>query len=208
VISGSGDRDHAQGGTVRTLSVDLAPSAAGWACCGPNCRDGSRAGPGWAIVPRHPREGARARRGVPPSSEAAARAGGTCGCGGTIGAGRPCGGDFASDDGLRGRQRLKHQLALLARVRSSGLPFLTSCRLDGKTGGLLRELNELDQTNNESYGVILLRRLDRLTPPQTVAFELDPMGVMNDTIKNGVGDCGITDYIVPLFDRNLACDEK
>jgi hypothetical protein len=81
-------------------------------------------------------------------------------------------------------------------------------RLDGKTGGLLRELNELDQTNNESYGVILLRRLDRLTPPQTVAFELDPMGVMNDTIENGVGDCGITNYIVPLFDRNLACDEK
>ena len=122
-------------------------------------------------------------------------------------AGRPCGGDFASDDGLRGRQRLKHQLALLARVRSSGLPFLTSCRLDGKTGGLLRELNE-DQTNNESYGVILLRRLDRLTPPQTVAFELDPMGVMNDTIKDCVGDCGIANYIMPLFDRNLARDEE
>lgn len=81
VITESGDRDHAQGGYGRPLSVDLAPRAAGWACCGPNCRVGSRAGPGWRSF--HGIHGKpRARRGVPPSSDAAARAGGTWGCGG------------------------------------------------------------------------------------------------------------------------------
>jgi hypothetical protein len=154
--------------------------------------------------------GPRARRGVPREATQRRAREGPVGAVGRSERGPACAGSFC--EATRG---CKGGLALEAPAcdAGAGRKFRPPAsrilsRLDGKTGGLLRELNELDQTNNESYGVILLRRLDRLTPPQTVAFELDPMGVMNDTIENGVGDCGITNYIVPLFDRNLACDEK
>jgi hypothetical protein len=35
-------------------------------------------------------------------------------------------------------------------------------------------------------GAIVVRYLGRRTPSKTVPLELDPMGPMNDTIKNGV----------------------
>ena len=54
----------------------------------------------------------------------------------------------------------------------------------------------------------LLGCLDRLTSAHAVALEFDPMSVMNDTIKNGVRNCWIANNIMPLFDRNLACDQK
>jgi hypothetical protein len=34
------------------------------------------------------------------------------------------------------------------------------------------------------------------------------MDVVNDTVKNGVSDCWIANNIMPLFDGNLACDQK
>ena len=56
--------------------------------------------------------------------------------------------------------------------------------------------------------VALLGCLDRLTSAHAVAPEFDPMSVMNDTIKNGVRNCWIANNIMPLFDGNLACDQK
>jgi hypothetical protein len=54
----------------------------------------------------------------------------------------------------------------------------------------------LHQTNNQSDGAKnRLGRLDRLTPPLTANFELDPMGIMNDTIKNRITDRSISDDI-------------
>jgi hypothetical protein len=41
----------------------------------------------------------------------------------------------------------------------------------------------------------LFGRLDRLTSPQIVTFDLDPAGVMNDTIKNRITDRRISDDI-------------
>jgi hypothetical protein len=52
------------------------------------------------------------------------------------------------------------------------------------------------QTDDQSDGVKnLFGRLDRLTSPQTVTFEVDPVGVMNDTIKNRITDRRISDDI-------------
>ena len=56
--------------------------------------------------------------------------------------------------------------------------------------------------------VMFVGCVDRLTSPQTVALKLDSMSVVNDAIKNRVSDCGIANNIMPLLDRNLACDEK
>jgi hypothetical protein len=56
--------------------------------------------------------------------------------------------------------------------------------------------------------MMTLRFAKRLPSAQTVAFEFDPMGVVNDTVKNGVSDCWIANNIMPLFDGNLACDQK
>jgi hypothetical protein len=128
---------------------------------------------------------------------------------GRSGRGPLCGEILRATRGCEGALALKPAACAAGAGQKFRPPVSTILsRLDGETGGPLGELNEVHRTNKGSYGVILLRRLDRLTSPQTVAFELDPVGAMNDTIKNGVGDCGITNYIVPLFDRNLACDEK
>jgi hypothetical protein len=162
-----------------------------------------------AIVPRHPREGPARDAECPEKRRSGARGRDLWVRWDDRSGGPPVRGAFASRRGVARAGWLEAPACDAGAGRKFRPPASRILsRLEGKTGGLLRELNELDQTNNESYGVILLRRLDRLTPPQTVAFELDPMGVMNDTIENGVGDCGITNYIVPLFDRNLACDEK
>jgi len=39
--------------------------------------------------------------------------------------------------------------------------------------------------------------------PQAVTAELDAVGVVDDAIKDGVGESGITNDVVPLLDRNL-----
>ena len=144
-----------RGDTVRPERVDLAPSTAGWACCRPNCRDGSRAGLGWRSFHGIHGRAPRATRSA-PSSDAAARAGGTCGCGGTIVAGR-CGSGFCERDPLKApRLRCRRESEVPAsRFRLSVL----SC-FDEKTGGFLRALDAPHQ--NEQ----LIRQRD--DSPQTL----------------------------------------
>ena len=38
-------------------------------------------------------------------------------------------------------------------------------------------------------------------------FQLNPMGVVDKTIQNGVSECGITDAFMPALDRQLAGDD-
>ena len=38
--------------------------------------------------------------------------------------------------------------------------------------------------------------------------ELDPVGAVDDTIENGIGQGGITDGVVPLLDRELTGDQR
>jgi hypothetical protein len=38
---------------------------------------------------------------------------------------------------------------------------------------------------------------------QAVTAELDAVGVVDDAIKDGVGESGIANDVVPLLDRNL-----
>ena len=40
------------------------------------------------------------------------------------------------------------------------------------------------------------------------ASELDPVGVVDDAVEDGVGQGGITDQIVPPVDRDLAGDQR
>ena len=43
--------------------------------------------------------------------------------------------------------------------------------------------------------------------PPGLALEVDAVGVVNDAVEYGVGDHGFADYLVPLINRDLACDE-
>lgn len=36
---------------------------------------------------------------------------------------------------------------------------------------------------------------------QAFAFEIEPVGVVNEPVQYGVGDCWIADDLVPVFDR-------
>src|SRR5271154_6227624 len=47
----------------------------------------------------------------------------------------------------------------------------------------------------------------RLLLAQTVALELQAMGIVNDAIEDGVGECWLADQIVPTVDRDLAGDQ-
>jgi hypothetical protein len=64
-----------------------------------------------------------------------------------------------------------------------------------ETGGLFVRRNDIFSSiyDRSDCVAILVRRLDGQTPSQAVALELDPMSIMNDAIKNGVGDCWIAD---------------
>ena len=42
----------------------------------------------------------------------------------------------------------------------------------------------------------------------TLAFETDPVGVVDDAVEYGVGDGRLTDHIVPLADGQLGGDER
>src|SRR5712691_7919089 len=44
-------------------------------------------------------------------------------------------------------------------------------------------------------------------PAQAVAGEVDPVGVVDEAVENGVGVGGIADQRMPLVDRQLAGDE-
>jgi len=43
---------------------------------------------------------------------------------------------------------------------------------------------------------------------QAVAGEINPVGVVDDAIENGVGIGGIADQLVPFVDGNLAGDDR
>ena len=42
---------------------------------------------------------------------------------------------------------------------------------------------------------------------QTVALELQAMGVVDDTVEDGIGECRFADKVVPTVDRDLASDQ-
>src|SRR5258708_27632967 len=48
----------------------------------------------------------------------------------------------------------------------------------------------------------------RLLLAQTVALELQAMGVVDDPVKDGVGEGGLADQVVPAVDRDLAGDQR
>src|SRR6266478_8627828 len=47
----------------------------------------------------------------------------------------------------------------------------------------------------------------RLLLAQTVALELQAMGVVDDPVEDGVGEGGLADQVVPAVDRDLAGDQ-
>src|SRR3981081_4428923 len=49
-----------------------------------------------------------------------------------------------------------------------------------------------------------LPRVRRMLPPASFAGEFDAVGVVNETIEDGVGIGRIADYFVPLVERELA----
>jgi hypothetical protein len=44
--------------------------------------------------------------------------------------------------------------------------------------------------------------------PEGIATQSDPVRVMNDAVQNGVGEGGITDQVVPSFERDLPGDQR
>src|SRR5947209_4667659 len=48
----------------------------------------------------------------------------------------------------------------------------------------------------------------RLLLAQTVALELQAMGVVDDPVEDGVGEGGLADQVVPAVDRDLAGDQR
>src|SRR5215469_18602553 len=46
------------------------------------------------------------------------------------------------------------------------------------------------------------------TPAQRRAFEIDAMGAMDDAVKNGIGQGGIANHLVPATDWDLAGDQQ
>src|ERR687890_431757 len=51
-------------------------------------------------------------------------------------------------------------------------------------------------------------RFRRLAFAQALAGKLDPVGVVDDTIEHGVGECRDADDVVPAVDRDLARDQE
>src|SRR6266436_9579036 len=47
----------------------------------------------------------------------------------------------------------------------------------------------------------------RLLLAQTVAAELEAMGVVNDPVEDGVGEGWLADQVMPAIDRDLAGDQ-
>ena len=43
---------------------------------------------------------------------------------------------------------------------------------------------------------------------QAVAVELDAVGVVDDAVEDGVGQCRVADDLVPALDRQLAGDQQ
>ena len=43
---------------------------------------------------------------------------------------------------------------------------------------------------------------------QALAREFDAVGVVNDTVEDGVGERGNADQVVPAFDWNLTGDDE
>ena len=43
---------------------------------------------------------------------------------------------------------------------------------------------------------------------QTVALELQAVGVVNDAVENGVGEGRLADQVMPAIDRDLAGDQR
>jgi hypothetical protein len=41
--------------------------------------------------------------------------------------------------------------------------------------------------------------------PHAFALEGEPVGVVNKPVENGIGDGGVADNLVPVFDGQLAC---
>ena len=39
------------------------------------------------------------------------------------------------------------------------------------------------------------------------SFQANGVGVMDESVKNGIGECGVADGLVPVFDRELGGDE-
>ncbi len=50
----------------------------------------------------------------------------------------------------------------------------------------------------------LLKTFDRFALAYRLAFELQPVGIMHQTVKDRVGNSGVVDQLMPLFDRKLA----
>ena len=44
-------------------------------------------------------------------------------------------------------------------------------------------------------------------PTQTVAGEIEAMGIVHEAVQNGVGVSGVADHCVPIFDGKLAGDD-
>ncbi len=45
-------------------------------------------------------------------------------------------------------------------------------------------------------------------PPHGLSIEIDAIGVMDEAIEDGVGQCGVADELVPVIDGELAGDES
>ena len=43
---------------------------------------------------------------------------------------------------------------------------------------------------------------------QALAGQIDPVGVVNDTVEDRVGECRDADHVVPSVDWNLAGDDE
>ena len=54
----------------------------------------------------------------------------------------------------------------------------------------------------------MLRFRRRLPLAQTFSCELDPVGVMDDSVENGVGERRDANHIVRAIDGNLAGDDE
>ena len=54
----------------------------------------------------------------------------------------------------------------------------------------------------------MLRFRRRLPLAQTFSGELDPVGVVDDSVENGVGERRDANHIVPAIDGNLAGDDE
>src|SRR4051795_6614018 len=63
------------------------------------------------------------------------------------------------------------------------------------------DLSISDCTRSSSDG------LRRLLLAQTVAAELQAMGIVNDAVEDRVGQGGIPDQGMPVIHRDLACDQ-